>query len=56
MALGVPEDTSDRALEEAEDTVAPLVATAVNIIDDMSLLVDEYLDEVEVPINHLASP
>ena len=38
-ALGVPEDTSDEALERVEDTIMPLVVTAANIIDDASLLV-----------------
>lgn len=56
MALGVLEDTSDRALEEAKDTVAPLIAVAVNIIDDWSLLVDEHPDEGGTPTDPLASP
>lgn len=47
MALGVPEDTSDRALERAEDAMAPLVAASANIIEDASLLVEDYPDEVD---------
>lgn len=56
VALGVPEDTSDRALEVAEDAMAPLVATVANIVDDGSLLVDEYPDEEGAPTNPPASP
>jgi hypothetical protein len=56
VALGVPEDTSDRALEVAKDAMAPLVATAAKIVDDGSLLVDEYPDEEGAPTNPLASP
>lgn len=32
VALGIPEDTSDKALEIVEDTIAPLVVAAMNII------------------------
>lgn len=56
VALGVPEDTFDKALERAKDAVASLVAAAVNIIDDASLLVDDYLDEVEGPAAPPDSP
>lgn len=56
MALGVPEDTSDKALERAEDAVAPLVAAATNIMDDALLLVDDFPDEVEGPTAPPASP
>jgi hypothetical protein len=49
VALGVPEDTFDKALERAKDAVAPLVAATVNIIDDVSLLVDDDPDEAEGP-------
>lgn len=56
VALGIPKDTSDKALETAEDTVAPLVAAAMNIIDDASLLVDDFPDEVEGPAAPPSSP
>jgi hypothetical protein len=36
--------------------MAPLVAAAVNIVDDASLLVDDFLDEVEGLAAPLASP
>lgn len=53
--FGHPEDTSNKALERAEDAVAPLVATAVSIVDDESLLVDEYPNEVDGPVAPPAS-
>ncbi|CAD6333979.1 unnamed protein product [Miscanthus lutarioriparius] len=56
MALGVPKETSDKALEEAEDAVAPLVAAAVGIINDRLLLTDEYPDEDDVAVGPPASP
>lgn len=56
VALGVPKETSDKALEEAEDTVAPLVSTMAGIVDDRLLLTDEYLDEDDAPVGPLASP
>lgn len=40
MALGVPEDTSNKALKRAENAMAPLVATAMNIVDDYPNKVD----------------
>ena len=42
MALGVPNKTSDKELEEAESAVVPLVATAAGIVDDKLLLINEY--------------
>ena len=56
VALGIPKDTSDRALEEAKDVVVPLVTLAMNIIDDGSLLDDEYSDEEGAPADPPASP
>lgn len=56
MALGVTEDTSDKVLERAEDAVAPLVASVVNIVDDASPLVDEYPNEVDGPAASPVSP
>ena len=46
MALGVPKESFDKDLEEVEDAMAPLVDSAMNIIDDGLLLADEYLEEV----------
>lgn len=51
-----PKETSDKALEEVEDVVAPMVAATVGIIDDRLLLTDEYLDKDDAPIGPLASP
>ena len=56
IALGIPEDTSDIALEEAKDAVAPLVTTAANIIGDGLLLDDKYPDEEGAPADSPASP
>lgn len=56
VGLGVIDDTFDRALEEAEDAVAPLVTAAINIIDDGSLLVDEYPDDGGAAADPPASP
>lgn len=56
MALGVPKETSDKALEEAEDVVAPLVAAIAGIINDRLLLTDEYSDEDDAPIGPPTSP
>lgn len=56
VVLGVLEDTSDSALEDAKDTVAPLVPAAVNVVDDGLLLDDEYPDEEEASTTPLASP
>lgn len=56
MALGVPKDTSNKALERAVDAVAPLVAAVTSIVDDALLLVNEYPDEVDGPAAPPASP
>ena len=32
VALGIPKDTSDKALEIAKDTIAPLVVATVSIV------------------------
>lgn len=56
MALGVPLDMFDNALEEAEIMVAPLVPATANIVNDGSLLIDEYLDEEEAPADPSAPP
>ena len=56
VALGMPKETSDKELEEAEGMVAPLVAAAAGIGDDMLLLVDEYLEEDDALIGSPASP
>ena len=56
VALGVPNDTSEKFLERVEDAVAPLVATTANIIDDALLLVDNFPDEVEGPTDPPPSP
>lgn len=47
MTLGIPKDTSNQALEEAEDAVAHWVSATMKIIDDESVLSDNYLDEEE---------
>ena len=49
VALGVPKETSDKELEEAEGMVAPLVAAAARIIDDRLLMIDEYPEEDDAP-------
>jgi hypothetical protein len=56
VALGIPEDTSNKALERAEDVMAPLVATATNIVNDAMLLANDYLKEVDGPAAQPASP
>lgn len=56
VALGVPKDTFDEALEEAEGAVAQLVTTITNIVDDESLMSDEYPDEEEAPADPPAYP
>jgi hypothetical protein len=56
VALGIPEGTSNKALERAKDIMAPLVFAIVNIIDDALLLVDDYSEEVDGPAAPLASP
>jgi hypothetical protein len=56
VALGVPKDTFNNALEEAENMVAPLVPTTANIVDDGSLLIDEYPNKEEASADPLASP
>jgi hypothetical protein len=38
-------------MEEAEDTVAPLVIVVAGIVDDRLLLTDEYLEEDDAPVN-----
>jgi queuine/archaeosine tRNA-ribosyltransferase len=38
-------------MEEAKDVVAPLVAAAANIVNDRMLLMDEYLDEDDAPVD-----
>ena len=43
--MGMPKETSNKELEEAKSTVAPLVTTAAGIVDDRLLLIDEYLEE-----------
>jgi hypothetical protein len=56
VALGVPKDTSDEALEEAEGVVALLVTAIANIMDDESMLSDEYPDKEEAPAHPPTSP
>jgi hypothetical protein len=56
VALSVPKETLDKGLEEAKDTVAPLVAIAMSIVDDRMLLFDEYPDEGDAPVGPQASP
>lgn len=56
MALGVPKETYDKELEEAEITVAPLVTTAVGIVDDRLLLIDKYPEEEDAPASPSVSP
>lgn len=56
MVLGIPKDTSDDALEEAEGIVSLLIPAIANIMDDESLLSDEYPDVEEAPSDPLASP
>jgi hypothetical protein len=50
MASSVPKETSDKQMEEAKDMVASLVAVVTSIIDDRLLLMDEYLEEDDVPV------
>lgn len=56
VALGIPKETSDKDLEEAEDTVMPLVDATTNIVDDGLLLVDEYPEETAALADPPASP
>jgi queuine/archaeosine tRNA-ribosyltransferase len=49
--MGVPKETSNKQMEEAKDVVAPLVAAAANIVNDRMLLMDEYLDEDDAPVD-----
>lgn len=51
----MPKETSDKLLEEAKSMVVPLVAAMVGIINDRLLLIDEYLEEDDVPSNALVS-
>ena len=55
VALGMPKETSNKELEEAESAVAPLVAATASIIDDRLLLIDEYPKEEDVPAGPPAS-
>jgi hypothetical protein len=43
-------------MEEVEDMVAFLVSTGAGIIDDRLLLMDEYLEEKDVPVDPPVSP
>lgn len=55
MALGVLENTCPKALEDIEATMGRLVEAMANIVNDESLLGDDYLDEEE-PTDPPASP
>lgn len=56
VALGVPKETSDKVLEEAEDVVAPLVVATAGIVDDRLLLTNEYPDKDNATIGPPTSP
>lgn len=56
VALGVPKETFDKELEEAKSAVAPLVAATVGIVDDRLLLINEYPEEEDAPMDPLVSP
>ena len=55
MASGIPKEILDKQMEEAKDTVAPLVTVATSIVEDRLLLTDEYPEE-DVAVDPLVSP
>jgi hypothetical protein len=52
----IPKETSNKQMKEVKDVVASLVAVGAGIIDDRLMLMDEYLEEEDVPVDPSVSP